>query len=341
MRAKAIFMLFLSLCFGIAKMSADSECNKFVISGYRCVIVPSDKYKIKISHPEWSKQHIEGEILHIELIDATGKMPKDTLFLYTNDIKKLVLNFSTLEMPQTFKADTMQLSLAAGSRGKAQITANQLNLNIGSASKLTLSGDIQNLIGKVEGNSHLKAEELKVANSAVKVTGNSSADIQTIPFTTEKKEPSSSFSYILFIIVLIILILFAIYHRKKKKTISLHTHKETYIENEIMQFKETSLFTTLINKEPEIDAEYMPILEQKDLYEKLNDAFPKLTTKLQEAYPGMNREDLYFCILSVLKFKNRTIAYCLRTTTGALRTRKNRIKKDMVENIFQQIFNRE
>lgn len=48
--------------------------------------------------------------------------------------------------------------------------------------------------------------------------------------------------------------------------------------------------------------------------------------------------DIYFCILSVIGYKLKIIAACLRTTDRNLSTRKSRMKKVLSQNIFDVIF---
>lgn len=334
-------IIFTFLCFGLLNIIAQNKFDNFVVSGYRCVIIPSEKFMLKTSHPEWTKQYSEGKVLHIELTDATGRMPKDTLFIYTNDIKNLVLNFSTIEVSDALNVDSLNLTLAAGSRGEMNLSANLLEVNIGAGSKLTLSGDIKSIVGRVEGNSHLKGNNLIVSNTNLKVKGNSTADIQTFPLPSEKDEGIGTLTFCLFIIIVIAFLSFLLFDRqKKKKKDLLYSTEICEIENEITLFKKTSHYITLAEKEPEIDTEYMPVIEQKDLYSNLNIAFPKLIAVIRSAYPNINLEDLYLCVLSALKLRNKTIAFCLRTTIGALRTRKNRMKQNMEEKTFQLIFDK-
>lgn len=162
---------------------------------------------LKTSHPEWTKQYSEGKVLHIELTDATGRMLKDTLFIYINDIKNLVLNFSTIEVSDALNVNSLNLTLAAGSRGKMNLSANLLEVNIGAGSKLTLSGDIKSIVGKVEGNSHLKGNNLIVLNTNLKVKGNSTADIKRSPLPSEKNEGISTLTFCFLVTVFIISIL--------------------------------------------------------------------------------------------------------------------------------------
>lgn len=332
-------IIFTFLCFGLLNIIAQNKFDNFVVSGYRCVIIPSEKFMLKTSHPEWTKQYSEGKVLHIELTDATGRMPKDTLFIYTNDIKNLVLNFSTIEVSDALNVDSMNLTLAAGSRGEMNLSANLLEVNIGAGSKLTLSGDIKSIVGRVEGNSHLKGNNLIVSNTNLKVKGNSTADIQTFPLPSEKDEGIGTLTFCFLVTVIIISILSFLFHIQKKRKVNLLNDAEINdIEREIVMYKKTDRYITLIEKEVEINDEYMPVIEQKDLYDNLNGSFPELISTIRKAYPKMSLDDLYFCVLSSLDLKNKTIAFCMRTTIGALRTRKNRIKRDMEEETFQRIF---
>lgn len=78
--------------------------------------------------------------------------------------------------------------------------------------------------------------------------------------------------------------------------------------------------------------------EQRLLYQELDVSFKEFIAGITEIYPKMSREDVYYCILSSQNYKSRTIMYCMSSSDGALRTRKNRLKKNMAEDTFQMIF---
>ena len=44
-------------------------------------------------------------------------------------------------------------------------------------------------------------------------------------------------------------------------------------------------------------------------------------------YTDMSKEDIYFCILSALKYKSRTIVYCIEKPAGTLRNLQKQIKE--------------
>ena len=78
--------------------------------------------------------------------------------------------------------------------------------------------------------------------------------------------------------------------------------------------------------------------EQRLLYQELEVSFKEFIAGITEIYPKMSREDVYYCILSSQNYKSRTIMYCMSSSGGALRIRKNRLKKNMAEDTFQMIF---
>lgn len=84
--------------------------------------------------------------------------------------------------------------------------------------------------------------------------------------------------------------------------------------------------------------DYMKVNEQKELYQELDACFTDFINSLCTACPGINQEDIYYCILSHLDYRNRVIVYAMRASSGTLRTRKSRLKKAMPEDTFKVIF---
>lgn len=79
-------------------------------------------------------------------------------------------------------------------------------------------------------------------------------------------------------------------------------------------------------------------LGQEELYKDLAVCFQEFTNLLVKAYPKLSEDDIRFIIFSAMDFKTRLIAYCMNTSNGALRIRKNRLKKNMAEETFLMIF---
>ena len=84
--------------------------------------------------------------------------------------------------------------------------------------------------------------------------------------------------------------------------------------------------------------DYIKPDEQRLLYQGLDICFKEFIVYITQIHPKMSREDIYYCILFSQNYKPRTIMYCMSSSGGALRIRKNRLKKNMAEDTFQMIF---
>lgn len=77
---------------------------------------------------------------------------------------------------------------------------------------------------------------------------------------------------------------------------------------------------------------------QKRLYKVLLVCFSDFRESFFAVYPDLSEDDMFFCIFSALNFRMRLIAYCMNSSTGALRVRKNRMKRYLTEETFQIFF---
>ena len=117
--------------------------------------------------------------------------------------------------------------------------------------------------------------------------------------------------------------------------------KQDILRNGIRAFRASQWGKNLETVEKTIvPGNYIKLSEQESLYKELKLHFNDFIACLNQIYPDMSKEDIYFCILSALKYKSRTIVYCMKTPAGALRTRKSRLKKNMAEETFRIIFNK-
>lgn len=104
----------------------------------------------------------------------------------------------------------------------------------------------------------------------------------------------------------------------------------------IVSFQHTVWYKKIAN----LDKEWLSAKEQRELYKDLSVLFAGLIETLQGEYPAIKEVDIYFCIMSVIGYKLKTIAACLRTTDRNLSTRKSRMKKVLSKNTFDIIFSK-
>ena len=95
MKRKLFFICFLSI---VCVVSMAQNITKFYFAGYRVVVIPSEEFRIDVKHPELGEKKIKGNALSLKLIDAEGKMPKDTVIVYTNAIREIRMDYSILAL---------------------------------------------------------------------------------------------------------------------------------------------------------------------------------------------------------------------------------------------------
>ena len=122
------------------------------------------------------------------------------------------------------------------------------------------------------------------------------------------------------------------------ETVELETKlKELEVEEVkgcVRSFERTVWYKKIAN----LSDQYLSAKEQRELFKDLSVLFAGLIETLRGEYPDIKEIDIYFCILSVIGYKLKIIAACLRTTDRNLSTRKSRMKKVLSQNIFDVIF---
>lgn len=70
----------------------------------------------------------------------------------------------------------------------------------------------------------------------------------------------------------------------------------------------------------------------------IESTFIDVVENLRECCPQLTPEDLYYCILSLIRCSKNTIVELMKVTPNALKTRKNRIKNKIKLELFEFIF---
>jgi len=66
--------------------------------------------------------------------------------------------------------------------------------------------------------------------------------------------------------------------------------------------------------------------------------FVDVMANLKECCPTLTNDDLFYCILSLLHCSRVVIMELMNATSDALKTRKNRIKNKMDQQLFESVF---
>lgn len=188
----------------------------------------------------------------------------------------------------------------------------------------------------------------RVENCVEECQDNALLLLQNIPHSFF---PNSGIGFIMVILLLGGLGFYQYMKRKHKEELLKHGEK-ILIKDTVYTFRKERLQTGIRSfssspwkeKLEEVQkaitsGEYIKPADQDLLYQTLDTHFKEFIADLTTIYPGMSKENIYYCILSGLKYRKRILVYCMRTPAGTLRTRKSRLKKNMTEETFQLIFN--
>lgn len=110
--------------------------------------------------------------------------------------------------------------------------------------------------------------------------------------------------------------------------------EEEEVKSCIRSFHQTVWYKKISN----LDEQWLSAKEQRELFKDLSTLFADLIETVKGEYPTIKEMDIYFCILSVVGYKLKTVAACLRTNDRNLSTRKSRLKKALSKNTFDFIF---
>lgn len=165
MKKVALFLAGLGFCL---MSQAEEPVKNFYFAGYKAVFIPSDTFRVEVGNPELGTRKLKDGILSFTLKDASGKMPKDVVYIYNNDIHRISMSYSELIADQSFSVDSLSISLAAGSMGTMNVKAKYLHVSAGAGSQLILKGETDVLDCTTKGNSCVNTNELKVRKKECK-----------------------------------------------------------------------------------------------------------------------------------------------------------------------------
>lgn len=86
--------------------------------------------------------------------------------------------------------------------------------------------------------------------------------------------------------------------------------------------------------------DYLPISDRVKLRTALFEEFTDVIIDLKTSGEGINLDDIFLCLLSLLRTGNPTISQCMGVSENAVRTRKSRLKEKIAPAMYKFIFER-
>jgi hypothetical protein len=179
--------------FSFLTVYSQENFSKFYFSGYRVVVIPEETFQIKIINNFDAIQEVTQDgVLRYAVKDQNGRVPKDTLYLYTNEIKYMQLHNSELVMNTPLQGDSLTVGVTSAF-GKLNVDTKFLKINAVAGSRFSVKGMTLFLNCSVGAGSHVNARELEAKQSELNVMGYSSLTINSEEIIKEDINENSHF----------------------------------------------------------------------------------------------------------------------------------------------------
>lgn len=187
---KRFFYLCIAVFF-VTVSFAQQRFNNFHFSGYKVIVIPSEVFAIDIKNPTLSLKKISGKSFRLEIIDQKGRMPKDTVIIYTNRMDVIYLHNSQLVFKGNLVTDSIRIS-ATSSFGEIDISSKKLSINLSAGSRFKAKGKTDNLNCNIKAASTLDSRKLN-SDKAELCVKNGSLTVNTKEIIHLEKDNESSF----------------------------------------------------------------------------------------------------------------------------------------------------
>lgn len=128
--------------------------------------------------------------------------------------------------------------------------------------------------------------------------------------------------------------------RENKKHILRHLQEEKF-HYSIQLFQKTPYYKILeeLKYKRKIEEKIFTLEDRERLWDCIYQTFSDTMSDLKTQCPELTREDLLYCIFYLLRYSNPIIIVCTGTNANALKSRKNRLKNKMSEELCSVVFN--
>lgn len=128
--------------------------------------------------------------------------------------------------------------------------------------------------------------------------------------------------------------------KENKKDTLRHLQKEKFYYS-IQLFQKTPYYRILedLKYKRKIEEKIFTLEERDKLWDCIYQTFSDTMSDLKTQCPELTREDLLYCIFYLLGYSNPIIILCTGSNANALKSRKNRLKNKMSEELCSIVFN--
>ncbi|MCD7935955.1 MAG: hypothetical protein LUG98_03770 [Tannerellaceae bacterium] len=153
------------------KNKVEGDYTSLSFSGFRVEVIPSDTFGIVFNNDGCLKQQtVRDNKLSFLILDQTGRVPKETVQVYTGgQVKAFSIHNGELVMDQYLLTDSLKVNFAVA-RGRLKVHAEKLYITAGGGIDCEVQGTAGYFYGHQGGGSTIHHNQLECDHKDVKTT---------------------------------------------------------------------------------------------------------------------------------------------------------------------------
>jgi len=174
---RKLSFIFILLSMTTTSLIAQESFSKINLSGFAVNLTQADEFSIEVNSEREVKREVRSGVLHIMVLDQTGRVPFGTVTIGVKDLSYLSLHNSELIMDSAITVDELQVVINSAANATLKVYANSLTVNVGAGARPSIEGTTKYLNASVGAGSHLNASRLIADQAEIHVMGHSSLTV--------------------------------------------------------------------------------------------------------------------------------------------------------------------
>jgi len=169
---RKLSIIFILCAMATVSLIAQESFSKINLSGFRVYLTQSDVFSIEVNSEREVRRRVRNGVLHLMVLDQTGRVPFGTVTIGVKDLSYLNLHNSELIMDSAITVDELQVTINS-TFGTLKVHANSLSVNVGAGAQPSIEGTAKYLNASVGAGSRLNASRLIADQAEIHVMGHS------------------------------------------------------------------------------------------------------------------------------------------------------------------------
>jgi len=170
---RKLSIIFILCAMATVSLVAQESFSKINLSGFRVYLTQSDVFSIEVNSEREVRRRVQNGVLHLMVLDQTGRVPFGTVTIGVKDLSYLNLHNSELIMDSAITVDELQVAINSTMNATLKVHANSLSVNVGAGAQPSIEGTAKYLNASVGAGSRLNASRLIADQAEIHVMGHS------------------------------------------------------------------------------------------------------------------------------------------------------------------------